>query len=158
MNATWITFVGSIVVAVISSGTTWGLISQFVTRRQRRDDELQKKQELKEKQEKERREAEHQAERDRNLLSQVQLTAQRSALESEASRYGKLEADNAKILKRLGDVHDAAWIALELLEEFLSKMRPAVNGNETTHYTIMLNLEELGTVRRTINAARQKLR
>ena len=56
------------------------------------------------------------------------------------------------------NVHDAAWLVVDALENILGRLQPIENGAENTHYQLTISLDELGATRRAINDARRHLR
>ena len=96
-----------------------------------------------------------QAEKDRGeMLAEAQATAQRTALESEAKRYGNLERDYENCRRGLGEVRSAAAILIDVFETMMMKLRP-IRGGEA--FTLTLHQSEVTEARKSIQDARRHL-
>lgn len=133
--------------AVISSGLGVYVLQWFLTRKQRQRDE--DKQIEKDRIDREREKGEH-----RKLLAEAQSVAQRTALDSAATRYTGLENDYRLCREGLRDVRDAAGLLIDVFESLLMKMQPLDKGES---YSITLQAAEIIEVRHSIAEARRHL-
>lgn len=151
MNAATVTFAETVSAALLSSGGLWGVLQTVLTRRERklkqdnavdkaRQDELDREQ----------------AEKNRNdLLAESQSIAQRTALESSASRYKNLETDYLACRQGLNEVRDAASLLIDVFDDVMMKLRPTRANSET--FTVTMGTDEVTKVRRSISEARRHL-
>jgi hypothetical protein len=147
MNATspW----GTIFIAVLSSGSLWGLL-QFLLSRRTRKQQGAKDAEALSRAKREARDAEEQRV---ELLAEAQATAQRTALESAAERFDSLDKDFRECREGLRDVRSVAFLLADAMNLFMSRVRPT-GDNE---YTAVFTADEVTKARFAIEQARERL-
>lgn len=137
-------------IAVISSGGLQWVLTRAKRKRQdaidKRDDQ---KQVTRDHEESERREFERY-----EALAQARAIEQRSALESAATRYHELERDYEKSRGFLSNLSHASAVMIDAFENIMYRLLPAA---EPEKYTVVLDLSEVGDMRRKINEARRHL-
>jgi len=156
-----LTFVVTIVGALVSGPGVWGIISHFMTKKRTlREEERQEEKDRVDRQriEDERRELlERAADERRELLSAAQTAAQKAALDSSDKRFDDLHDDYKNCQTALTTVREVTWLLIDVLEGFMMRLQP-IGDNGAEEYTVTVRLAEVGQARRAITEARNRLR
>jgi uncharacterized protein HemX len=118
-----VNLVVTVLVALISGTGGWGVL-QFVLNRTGRKAEIAR-------QEAETERVKEETARDKSqLLSEVQITAQTTALESADRRYKGLEQDYTDQRKMLNELRTATWTLIETVDSLVRKMHARDESDE----------------------------
>jgi hypothetical protein len=145
----------SVATSVLSCGGLWTAGQYFMRRRERIDARDKAKRDEDKQAEKDREDVDRRVRERRELLAETQVAAQRAALESEKGRYDSLNKDYENCRKGLSELSTATGLLIDVFEKILIRLRP--NGDDQK-YIAILDLSEVGEVRRNINKARRHLR
>lgn len=151
-TGTTASYVVTVAIAIISGGG----LNWILTYRQRKKIEAQDERDRKKREEKEKTDRRENDRRETELLAEAQAVSQRTALASEAKRYGTLEKDYQACRNGLEKLSQATSSMIDAFEKIMIRLHP--HGEDDMTYVAELTVNEIGEVRRSINAARRHLR
>lgn len=136
-------YIITIVLALITSGGFWGVVTWLLGIRERKRKEQQDAEEKAKKAAKDKEEADRKELEYAQLLGAAQAEAQRTALLSADQRYSALHGDYEHCMEGLREIRKTAFLILDTLETIASKFKSEDNGETFSTTVTSVEMSEM---------------